>query len=104
MNKLVKFEEPKVVDGFTIHEGWWGEFFPTGELVMVYAYPRVEVNEYDWSYSWRQARIFYPFDGGFVGDLELLEKLPDLVVADFCDVAEQEMLDQKETFLEYYGE
>lgn len=104
MNELVKFEERKVVDGFTFQKGWWGEFSPTGELVMVYAYPRVEVNEYDWSYSWRQARIFYPFDGGFVGDLELLEKLPDLVVADFCDVAEQEMLDQKETFLEYYGE
>lgn len=104
MNKLVKFEERQVVDGFTFHKGWWGEFSPTGELVTVYAYPRVEVNEYDWSYSWKFAKIFYRFDGGFVGDLERLEKLPDLVVADFCDVAEQEMLDQKDKFLEYYGE
>lgn len=104
MNKLVKFEERKVVDGFTFHKGWWGEFSPTGELVTVYAYPRVEVNEYDWSYSWKFAKIFYPMDGGFVGDLERLEKLPDLVVADFCDVAEQDMLEQKETFLTIYGE
>lgn len=104
MNKLVKFEERKVVDGFIFHKGWWGEFSTTGELVTAYAYPRVEVNEYDWSYSWKFAKIFYPMDGGFVGDLERLEKLPDLVVADFCDVAEQEMLDQKEKFLEYYGE
>ena len=104
MNKLVQYKERTVEQGFAFQKGWWGEFSPTGELVMVYAYPRVEVNEYDWSYSWRQARIFYPFDGGFVGDLELLEKLPNLVVADFCEVAEQEMLDQKEKFLEYYGE
>jgi hypothetical protein len=104
VNKLVKFEEPKVVDGFTFHEGWWGEFSPTGELVMVYAYPRVEVNNYDWSYSWKFAKIFYPMDGGFVGDLELGYKLPAEVMGDFDVVAEQEMLDQKETFLEYYGE
>ena len=104
MTKLVKFDERKTVDGFTFHKGWWGEFSPTGELVTAYAYPRVDVNHYDWSYSWRFAKIFYPFDGGFVGDLERLEKLPDLVVADFCDVAEQVMLDQKETFLAIYGE
>ena len=104
MNKLVKFEKREIVNGFTVHEGWWGEFSPTGELVKCYAYPRVEINKYDWSYSWKQCEIFYPFDGGFVGDLERLEKLPDLVVADFCDVAEQEMLDQKDKFLEYYGE
>lgn len=104
MNKLVKFEERKVVDGFTFHRGWWGEFSPTGELVTVYAYPRVEVNNYDWSYSWKFAKIFYPMDGGFVGDLELGYKLPAEVMGDFDVVAEQEMLDQKETFLEYYGE
>lgn len=104
MNKLVKFDEPKVVDGFTFHRGWWGEFSPTGELVTVYAYPRVEINEYDWSYSWKFAQIFYPMDGGFVGDLERLEKLPDLVIADFCDVAEQVMLERKEVFFEIYGE
>lgn len=104
MTKLVKFNERRVVDGFIFQKGWWGEFSPTGELVTAYAYPRVEVNEYDWSYSWKFAKIFYPMDGGFVGDLERLEKLPDLVVADFCDVAEQDMLEQKETFLAIYGE
>lgn len=104
MNKLIKFEEPKVVDGFTVHEGWWGEFSPTGELVMVYAYPRVEVNHYDWSYSWKFAKIFYPFDGGFVQDLERFDKLPNEVIGDFDVVAEQVMLDQKETFLAIYGE
>lgn len=104
MNKLVQYKERTVEQGFAFQKGWWGEFSPAGELVTVYAYPRVEVNEYDWSYSWKFAKIFYPMDGGFVGDLERLEKLPDLVVADFCDVAEQEMLDQKEKFLEYYGE
>lgn len=101
MNKLVKFEEPKVVDGFTFHKGWWGEFSPTGELVMVYAYPRVDVNHYDWSYSWRFAKIFYPFDGGFVGDLELRYKLPAEVIGDFDVVAEQEMLKRKE-LVEYW--
>ena len=53
MTKLVKFDERKTVDGFTFHKGWWGEFSPTGELVTAYAYPRVDVNHYDWSYSWR---------------------------------------------------
>lgn len=43
-------------------------------------------------------------DGGFVGDLELGYKLPNEVIRDFDVVAEQDMLDQKETFLEYYGE
>ena len=104
MTKLVKFEKQEVVDGFTFHKGWWGEFSPTGELVTVYAYPRVEVNEYDWSYSWKFAKIFYPMDGGFVGDLELGYKIPSDVIRDFDVVAKQEMLDQKETFLEYYGE
>ena len=104
MNKLVKFEERKVVDGFTFQKGWWGEFSPTGELVTVYAYPRVEVNYSDWSYSWKFAKIFYRFDGGFVGDLELGYKIPSDVIRDFDVVAKQEMLDQKETFLEYYGE
>lgn len=104
MNTLKKYNERTTEQGFTFHNGWWGEFSPTGELVMVYAYPRVEVNTYDWSYSWRFATVFYPFDGGFVGDLERLEKLPDVVIGNFCEVAEQEMLDQKETFLEYYGE
>ena len=104
MNKLVKFDEPKVVDGFTFHRGWWGEFSPTGELVTVYAYPRVEVNNYDWSYSWKFAKIFYPMDGGFVGDLELGYKLPAEVMGDFDVVAEQVMLEQKEVFFEIYGE
>lgn len=104
MNKLVKFEERKVVDGFTFHRGWWGEFSPTGELVTVYAYPRVEVNNYDWSYSWKFAKIFYPFDGGFVQDLERFDKFPNEVIGDFDVVAEQVMLDQKETFLAIYGE
>ena len=104
MTKLVKFEKQEVVDGFTFQKGWWGEFSPTGELVMVYAYPRVEVNHYDWSYSWKFAKIFYPFDGGFVQDLERLDKLPNEVIGDFDVVAEQVMLDQKETFLAIYGE
>ena len=104
MNKLVQYKERTVEQGFTFHEGWWGEFSPTGELVTAYAYPRVEVNEYDWSYSWKFAKIFYPMDGGFVGDLEHWYKLPTEVVADFELVSKQEMLDQKETFLEYYGE
>lgn len=104
MNKLVKFEKLEVVDGFTVHAGWWGEFSPTGELVTVYAYPRVEINEYDWSYSWKFAKIFYPMDGGFVGDLEHWYKLPTEVVADFELVSKKEMLDQKETFMEFYGE
>lgn len=104
MNKLVKFDEPKVVDGFTFHRGWWGEFSHTGELVTAYAYPRVEVNECDWSYSWKFAKIFYPMDGGFVGDLELGYKLPAEVMGDFDVVAEQVMLEQKEVFFEIYGE
>ena len=104
MTKLVKFDERKTVDGFTFHKDWWGEFSPTGELLMVYAYPRVEVNHYDWSYSWKFAKIFYPFDGGFVQDLERFDKLPNEVIGDFDVVAEQVMLDQKETFLAIYGE
>ena len=104
MTKLVKFNERQVVDGFTFQKGWWGEFSPTGELVTAYAYPRVEVNEYDWSYSWKFAKIFYPMDGGFVGDLERFDKLPQQVIGDFDVVAEQDMLDQKETFLAIYGE
>lgn len=104
MNKLVQYKERTVEQGFTFQKGWWGEFSPTGELVMVYAYPRVEVNNYDWSYSWKFAKIFYPMDGGFVGDLELGYKIPSDVIRDFDVVAKQEMLDQKETFLEYYGE
>lgn len=104
MTKLVKFNERQIVDGFTFHKGWWGEFSPTGELVTVYAYPRVEVNHYDWSYSWKFAKIFYPFDGGFVQDLERFDKLPNEVIGDFDVVAEQVMLDQKETFLAIYGE
>ena len=104
MNKLVQYKERTVEQGFTFQKGWWGEFSPTGELLMVYAYPFTQINNWDWTYRWSTCRIFYPFDGGFVGDLELLQKLPDFVVADFCDVAEQEMLDQKEKFLEYYGE
>ena len=104
MTKLVKFEKQEVVDGFTFQKGWWGEFSPTGELVTVYAYPRVEVNHYDWSYSWKFAKIFYPFDGGFVQDLERFDKLPNEVIGDFDVVAEQVMLDQKETFLAIYGE
>lgn len=104
MNKLVKFEEPKVVDGFTVHAGWWGEFSPTGELLMVYAYPFTQINNWEWTYSWSTCRIYYPFDGGFVGDIEIICKLPNEVIADFDVVAEQDMLDQKETYLEFYGE
>ena len=101
MNKLVKFNERKVVNGFTFHKDWWGEFSPTGELVTAYAFPRVEINEYDWSYDWKQCKIFYPFDGGFVGDLELRYKLPAEVIGDFDVVAEQEMLKRKE-LVEYW--
>lgn len=104
MNKLVKFEEPKVVDGFTVHAGWWGEFSPTGELVTAYAYPIVDIKEYDWSYEWKQCKIFYPFDGGFVGDLELGYKLPAEVIGDFDEVAKQVMLERKKVFYEIYGE
>lgn len=101
MNKLVKFEERKVVDGFTFHRGWWGEFSPTGELVKCYAYPRVEINEYDWSYSWKQCEIFYLFDGGFVVDVELRCKIPHEVMVDFDKVAKQVMLKRKE-LVEYW--
>ncbi|WP_126939536.1 hypothetical protein [Veillonella sp. VA142] len=104
MTKLVKFNERRVVDGFTFQKGWWGEFSPTGELVTAYAYPRVEVNHSDWSYSWKFAKIFYPMDGGFVGDLELGYKLPAEVMGDFDVVAEQDMLEQKQVFFEIYGE
>ena len=103
-NKLIKYEERTTEQGFTFHDGWWGEFSPTGELVTAYLYPAVEVNHYDWSYSWKFAKIAYPFDGGFVMDLELSYKLPVEVIADFDVVAEQVMLDQKETFLAIYGE
>lgn len=103
MNKLVKFEKRENVNGFTFQKGWWGEFSPTGELVMVYAYPIVDIKEYDWSYDWKQCRIFYPFDGGFVGDVELGYKLPSEVIKDFDVVAEQEMLERKE-FVEYWRE
>ena len=62
------------------------------------------IKDYDWSYSWKLAKIFYPFDGGFVQDLERFDKLPNEVIGDFDVVAEQVMLDQKETFLAIYGE
>lgn len=101
MNTLKKYNERTTEQGFKFHEGWWGEFSPTGELVTVYAYPRVEINEYDWSYSWKFAKIFYPMDGGFVGDLELRYKLPAEVIGDFDVVAEQEMLKRKE-LVEYW--
>ena len=104
MNKLVKFEKREVVDGFTFHDGWWGEFSPTGELVTAYAYPVVDVNEYDWSYNWHMCKIFYPMDGGFVGDLELGYKIPHEVMGDFDEVAEQDMLERKQVFYEIYGE
>lgn len=104
MTKLVKFNERQIVDGFTFQKGWWGEFSPTGELVTAYLHPAVEVNHYDWSYSWKFAKIAYPFDGGFVQDLERFDKLPNEVIGDFDVVAEQVMLDQKETFLAIYGE
>lgn len=103
-NKLIKYEERTVEQGFTFHAGWWGEFSPTGELVKCYAYPRVEINEYDWSYSWKQCEIFYPFDGGFAGDLELGYKIPHEVMVDFDEVAKQVMLERKKVFFEFYGE
>lgn len=96
MNKLIKYEEVTTEQGFTFQKGWWGEFSPTGELVKVYAYPFVDIDHYNWAYSWKFARIFYPFDDGYVGDLERIEKMPDKVVGDFVSVAEQEMLDQRE--------
>lgn len=101
MNKLVQYKERTVEQGFAFQKGWWGEFSPAGELVTAYAYPRVEINEYDWSYDWKQCKIFYPFDGGFVGDLELRYKLPAEVIGDFDVVAEQEMLKRKE-LVEYW--
>ena len=104
MNKLVQYKERTVEQGFTFHDGWWGEFSPTGELVMVYAYPIVDIKEYDWSYEWKQCRIFYPFDGVFVGDLELRYKLPVEVIGDFDEVAKQVMLERKKVFYEIYGE
>lgn len=104
MNTLKKYNETTTEQGFTFQKGWWGEFSPTGELVMVYAYPIVDVDYYDWTYDWYTCKIFYPFDGGFVGDLKEAYKLPEEVIEDFDVAAEQEMLDKKETFLEYYGE
>lgn len=96
MNELIKYTEITTEQGFTFQKGWWGEFSSTGELVKVYAYPFVNIDNRNWAYSWRFARIFYPFDGGYVGDLELLENMPDKVVGDFVKVAEQEMFAQRE--------
>ena len=104
MTKLVKFDERKTVDGFTFQKGWWGEFSPTGELVTAYAYPFVSFNFSNWSYWWTTCKAFYPFDGGFVGDIFDMDQIPEEVQKDFDKVAEQEVLDQKERFLEYYGE
>ena len=96
MTKLVKFDERKTVDGFTFQKGWWGEFSPTGELLMVYAYPFTQINNWDWTYSWSTCRIFYPFDGGFVGEILHIDDVPDEVAWHFWELAEQEMLDQRE--------
>lgn len=95
-NKLVKYEERTVEQGFTFHNGWWGEFSPTGELVMVYAYPFTQINNWDWGYKWSTCRIFYPFDGSFVGDILHIDDVPDEVAWHFWDVAEEDMLAKKE--------
>lgn len=96
MNKLVKFNERKVVDGFTFHKDWWGEFSPTGELVTVYAYPIVSVNTRNWTCSWTDCKIFYPFDYGFVGDILFIDDVPSEVAWHFWELAKQEMLDKWE--------
>lgn len=96
MNKLVQYKERTVEQGFTFHDGWWGEFSPTGELVMVYAYPMVNVNNWDWSYNWKECRLFYPVDGGFAGDLLHIDDVPNEVAWHFWGLAEQDMLAQRE--------
>ena len=96
MNKLVQYKERTVEQGFTFHDGWWGEFSPTGELVMVYAYPFTQINNWDWGYKWSTYRIFYPFDGSFVGDILHIDDVPDEVAWHFWDVAEEDMLAKKE--------
>ncbi len=104
MNKLVQYKERTVEQGFTFQKGWWGEFSPTGELVIAYLYPVVDVNrlnKWEWSYSWEFAKIAYPMDGGFVVDLVRLDKLPEQVIGDFHEVAEQEMLDQVEEAIKW---
>lgn len=96
MNTLKKYNETKTEQGFTFHYGWWGEFSPTGELVMVYAYPFTQINNWDWGYKWSTCRIFYPFDGSFVGDILHIDDVPDEVAWHFWDVAEEDMLAKKE--------
>lgn len=96
MNKLVQYKERTVEQGFTFQKGWWGEFSPTGELVMVYAYPFTQINNWDWGYKWSTCRIFYPFDGSFVGDILHIDDVPDEVAWHFWDVAEEDMLAKKE--------
>lgn len=96
MNKLVQYKERTVEQGFTFHEGWWGEFSPTGELLMVYAYPFTQINNWDWTYRWSACRIFYPFDGGFVPENLHIDDVPDEVAWHFWDVAEEDMLAKKE--------
>lgn len=95
-NKLVKYEERTVEQGFAFQKDWWGEFSPTGELVMVYAYPFTQINNWDWGYKWSTCRIFYPFDGSFVGDILHIDDVPNEVAWHFWDVAEEDMLAKKE--------
>ncbi len=95
-NKLIKYEERITVQGFTFHKDWWGEFSPTGELVKVYAYPFTHINNWDWTYSWCTCRVFLPYADGFVGVWSHIDNVPDKVAWAFWDLAEQEMLDQRE--------
>jgi len=101
-NKLIKYEEKTVEQGFTFHKDWWGEFSPTGELVKVYAYPFTYINNWDWTYSWSTCRVFYPFADGFVGTISHIDDVPDEVAWAFWDLAEEEMLDQKEDMEEWF--
>lgn len=103
MNKLIKYEEVTTEEGFTFQKGWWGEFSPTGELVRVYAYPFTQINNWDWTYSWSACRVFDPIDGDFVADNLHIDDVPDEVAWAFWDIAEQEMLDQRED-VEKWGE
>lgn len=103
MNTLIKYTEEKIEQGFNFHKDWWGEFSPNGELVRVYAYPFTQINNWDWSYRWSACRVFQKMDGDFVPNNLHIDDVPDEVAWAFWDLAEQEMLDERED-VEKWGE
>ena len=95
-NYLIRFNDRENVEGFTFHKNWWGEFSHNGKLITVYAYPFTQINNWDWTYRWSSCRVFYPFNGGFVSDNLHIDDVPNAVAWHFWELAEQDMLDQRE--------